>query len=44
MGFDCTVPLDSESFDYLRVRIPGYEEIKLEDYLNPNPSAVGFET
>ena len=44
MGFDCTVPLDSESFDYLRVRIPGYEEIKLEDYLDPNPSAVGFET
>ncbi len=44
MGFDCTVPMDSESFDYLRVRIPGYEEIKLEDYLDPNPSAVGFET
>jgi len=42
MGFDCTVPLDSEPFDYLRVRIPGYEEIELEDYLNPNPASVGF--
>ena len=42
MGFDCTVPLDSEPFDYLRVRIPGYEEIEPEDYLNPNPASVGF--
>lgn len=44
MGFDCTVPLDSEPFDYLRVRIPGYEEIELEDYLDPNPAPVEFGT
>jgi 2,5-furandicarboxylate decarboxylase 1 len=43
MGFDCTVPLDSEPFDYLRVRIPGYDEIKLEDYLSPDHTAVGFK-
>ena len=43
MGFDCTVPLDSEPFDYLRVRIPGYDEIKLEDYLSPESAAVGFK-
>src|SRR5215208_1301749 len=43
MGFDCTVPLDSEPFDYLRVRIPGYDEIKLEDYLSPESAAVSFK-
>jgi 2,5-furandicarboxylate decarboxylase 1 len=43
MGFDCTVPLDSEPFDYLRVRIPGYDEINLEDYLSPESAAVGFK-
>jgi 2,5-furandicarboxylate decarboxylase 1 len=32
MGFDCTVPLDCDEFRYLKIRIPGYEEIKLEDY------------
>lgn len=42
MGFDCTVPLDSEPFDYLRVRIPGYDDVNLEDYLSPNPASVGF--
>jgi 3-octaprenyl-4-hydroxybenzoate carboxy-lyase/Aldehyde dehydrogenase family len=35
MGFDCTVPLDSEPMRYLRINIPGYEEIQLEDYLRP---------
>ena len=34
VGFDCTVPLDSEPSRYLRIRIPGYESIKLEDYIN----------
>lgn len=34
MGFDCTVPLDSEPFQYLRVKIPGYEEIDPEDYVS----------
>jgi 2,5-furandicarboxylate decarboxylase 1 len=43
MGFDCTVPLDSEPFDYLRVRIPRYEEIELEDYLDPNSAPVEFK-
>lgn len=42
MGFDCTVPLDGEPLDYLRIRIPGYDDIDLEDYLSANPAAVGF--
>jgi 2,5-furandicarboxylate decarboxylase 1 len=42
MGFDCTVPLDSEPFDYLRVRIPGYDEIELEDYLSLDPATADF--
>lgn len=33
LGFDCTVPLNSEPMRYLRIRIPQYDEIKLEDYL-----------
>ncbi|WP_424765567.1 UbiD family decarboxylase [Paenibacillus sp. sgz302251] len=33
MGFDCTVPLNSEPMRYLRVRIPGIEDIHLEDYV-----------
>ncbi|WP_206922680.1 UbiD family decarboxylase [Alicyclobacillus suci] len=32
MGLDCTVPLDSEGFRYKRIRIPGYEDVSLEDY------------
>ena len=44
MGFDCTVPLDSEPFRYMRIQIPGYDEVGIEDYLNPNPATVGFET
>jgi 2,5-furandicarboxylate decarboxylase 1 len=32
MGFDCTIPLDSDPFHYLRIQIPGYSDIKLEDY------------
>lgn len=43
MGFDCTVPLNSEPFKYLRVRIPGYDEIELEDYLSPDPATVEFK-
>ena len=43
MGFDCTVPLNSEPFDYLRVRIPGYDEVRLEDYLSPDHTATGFK-
>ncbi|EST53417.1 UbiD family decarboxylase [Brevibacillus panacihumi W25] len=33
LGFDCTIPLDSEPMRYLRVKIPQYEGINLEDYL-----------
>ena len=42
MGFDCTVPLDRDPFTYTRIRIPGTDEIDLEDYLNPNPASVEF--
>ncbi len=41
MGFDRTVPLDRDPFEYLRVRIPGYGEVEPEDYISPNPK-VGF--
>ncbi|NTZ19970.1 UbiD family decarboxylase [Paenibacillus sp. JMULE4] len=34
MGLDCTIPLQSEPMRYLRVRIPGFEKIELEDYVN----------
>ncbi|MFF2498882.1 UbiD family decarboxylase [Peribacillus sp. NPDC058075] len=36
MGFDCTIPLDSEEMQYLRVQIPGYNECNLDDYINPD--------
>ncbi|WP_458352400.1 hypothetical protein [Peribacillus frigoritolerans] len=36
MGFDCTIPLDSEEMQYLRVQIPGYNECNLGDYINPD--------
>ncbi len=42
MGFDCTVPLEAEPFDYLRIRIPGYEEIELEGYLAEENVRIGF--
>ncbi|PZE20749.1 UbiD family decarboxylase [Paenibacillus xerothermodurans] len=34
MGLDCTVPLNSEPMRYLRVRIPGYDNMNVEDYVN----------
>ncbi|HHY65655.1 MAG TPA: UbiD family decarboxylase [Alicyclobacillus sp.] len=34
MGLDCTVPLNRDEFRYQRIRIPGYDSIKLEDYLS----------
>jgi 2,5-furandicarboxylate decarboxylase 1 len=41
MGLDCTVPLGSEPMRYLRINIPGYEEIRLEDYLRPGGGTLG---
>lgn len=38
MGFDCTVPLNSEPMRYLRVQIPGYNESNVEEYINPHKS------
>ncbi|PLS16027.1 UbiD family decarboxylase [Bacillus sp. M6-12] len=38
MGLDCTVPLNSEPMQYLRVQIPGYNECNLEEYINPDKS------
>ncbi|MDP4154064.1 MAG: UbiD family decarboxylase [Bacillota bacterium] len=35
MGLDCTVPLNSEPMRYLRVHIPGFDELNTEDYVNP---------
>jgi 2,5-furandicarboxylate decarboxylase 1 len=46
MGFDCTVPLNSEPMRYLRIRIPGYDELNLEEYINsdaPGLSPVHHE-
>lgn len=34
MGLDCTIPLQSEPMRYLRVRIPGFDTIQLNDYVN----------
>jgi 2,5-furandicarboxylate decarboxylase 1 len=44
MGFDCTVPLDAEPFDYLRIRIPGFDEIHLENYISENGVRIEFGT
>lgn len=33
MGLDCTVPLGSEPSRYLRINIPGYESMNLEEYI-----------
>ncbi|SFJ81688.1 UbiD family decarboxylase [Thermoflavimicrobium dichotomicum] len=38
MGFDCTVPLNSEPMKYLRIQIPGYDQINLEEYINSEAS------
>lgn len=43
LGFDCTVPLGSEPMRYLRVHIPGYEEVRLEEYLRPEGSGLRNE-
>lgn len=34
MGLDCTVPLHSEPMRYLRVQIPGMDQIDMEYYVN----------
>jgi len=38
MGLDCTVPLNSEPMQYLRVQIPGYNEFNLDEYVNRDKS------
>ncbi|MFC4767734.1 UbiD family decarboxylase [Effusibacillus consociatus] len=38
MGLDCTVPLNSEPMQYLRIQIPGYDEINLEEYISSGTS------
>jgi 2,5-furandicarboxylate decarboxylase 1 len=38
MGLDCTVPLNSEPMQYLRIQIPGYNECNLDEYINPDKS------
>lgn len=36
MGFDCTIPLGSDPFRYLRVRIPGEDQLDLEGLARPS--------
>jgi 2,5-furandicarboxylate decarboxylase 1 len=45
MGLDCTVPLNSEPMRYLRINIPGYNELNVEDFVNSEAvlPAVNFE-
>jgi 2,5-furandicarboxylate decarboxylase 1 len=38
MGLDCTIPLNSEPMRYLRIHIPGFDEINLEDYISSETS------
>jgi 2,5-furandicarboxylate decarboxylase 1 len=35
LGFDCTKPIRADPFRYLRIRIPGYDEVRVEDYVAP---------
>ncbi|MEH7392553.1 UbiD family decarboxylase [Bacillus sp. JJ1503] len=34
IGFDCTIPLDSEPMRYKRIHIPGFEEMNVDKYIN----------
>ncbi|MFY4774815.1 UbiD family decarboxylase [Metabacillus sp. RGM 3146] len=34
MGFDCTVPLNSEPMRYKRIGIPGYHDMNVKQYIN----------
>ena len=36
MGLDCTVPLNSEPMRYLRIKIPGFDTINLQEYIRPD--------
>ena len=36
MGFDCTIPIGADPFRYLRVRIPGEDELDLEGMVRPS--------
>lgn len=36
VGFDCTIPLGSDPFRYLRIRIPGEEDVDLEAIVRPS--------
>ncbi|WP_126424923.1 UbiD family decarboxylase [Brevibacillus marinus] len=38
MGLDCTVPLHSEPMQYLRISIPGYDQLNVNEYVNPSAS------
>ncbi|GAX90017.1 UbiD family decarboxylase [Effusibacillus lacus] len=38
MGLDCTVPLNSEPMRYLRIQIPGYDQVHLDEYINSGAS------
>ncbi|WP_035321686.1 UbiD family decarboxylase [Peribacillus kribbensis] len=40
MGFDCTIPLDSELMRYQRIHIPGFEEMDIHDYINKDASGL----
>lgn len=42
MGLDCTVPLNSDPFRYLRIRIPGYEEIAADEYMNASADSASL--
>ncbi|WP_158738075.1 UbiD family decarboxylase [Alteribacillus sp. YIM 98480] len=33
VGFDCTVPLNAQPMEYERIRIPGLEDLNIDDYI-----------
>jgi len=40
MGLDATAPLNSEAGEYTKIRVPGEDEVDLDDVLEKNPAAV----
>lgn len=40
MGLDCTVPLDSEPMKYLRIEIPGYNDLDVDEYINQESTGL----
>jgi len=39
LGFDATVPMSAEPFDFTRIRVPGEDTVDLSEWLAEDPLA-----